>query len=89
MEKQLKMQLQDAEGKVLKDQVINVNDNDLLIVKIPSDATMDFADWVLNTVAEGLENGGMIGVPSVVDFVLVKKEKQSLIQTAPSGLILP
>jgi hypothetical protein len=89
MGRQLKLQLQDAEGKVLKNQTVSINNEDLLIVKFPMDVTADMVEGICAGIAEGLEEGGLIAVPDFVDFVLVKKEEQSKIQTAPSGLILP
>lgn len=88
MDKILKVQLQNSEGEVLKDQEIRVNDQDLIIVKAPEHFTGEQIHQIMMGLVQGLQTGGLAVVPSELEFVLVKKENQSAIQTAPKGLIL-
>lgn len=69
----LNLEIQDSNGEIISSKQLEVNDNDILIIKFPADMRGDNLNHLAGMLNRAFENGGIALVPDNLDFMVIKK----------------
>jgi hypothetical protein len=70
--KKFTLQLQDTYGKIETESEVTIGENDVLIMQFPEEMRLDHASQYFNLLKNGIENGGAVGLPNTITFMIIK-----------------
>lgn len=70
--KKFKLQLEDVNGNVQEESELVLGESDTLIMQYPEDMTLEKAHQVYNAIRDGIGKGEVLGVPTSIQFKVIK-----------------